>query len=469
MVYNGLVINTNMYICRRNTIIHNNMNNRRMTILRGLLVFISLTCGYVCGYATAEADSLVRMKASSTKLIYIDGKPADNAELQAHQDSMMRVISRFYYDQFRHFQDPDAPYFLFMSKDAGLSMGIGGCVRMRAYYDWGGAMPVSSFAPYLIPIPANPMNMRHFATTPAGTALFFRVIGNNERLGNYQLYIETNFSGYESRGLKLKKAYAMVRDFTVGYASSTFSDPAAQPVVLDAAGNNNHYSATSVLVRYMPCFKNRWYLGVSVETPQTMIDQKSPNARARAEWLPDFAALAQYEWAPGQHVRLSGILRTLPYRDLENGSNHNVVGWGVHASSVAHLPYKITTYANFSIGRGIGDLGGDMQYGYYDLLTDPSDNSTLYAPRTTGWCAGVQYNFKPNLFLSLAASQMHLSTRRLTAGSEYKRGTFACATVYWNIMPRVAVAAELDYGRRVNVDDAARNAWRTNVMCSFSF
>lgn len=161
------------------------------------------------------ADSLSRHH----KLIYVDGRPAP-AATQAYVDSVRAVISNFYYDQFRHFQDPEAPYFMFLSKDASLAMGIGGAVRMRAYYDWGGAIPASGFAPYLIPMEPNPASMRHFGTTPAGTCLFFRVIGRNKTLGNYQLYIEANFNGYNSRDFLLKKAYAVINNFTVGYAPS---------------------------------------------------------------------------------------------------------------------------------------------------------------------------------------------------------------------------------------------------------
>ncbi len=415
------------------------------------------------------SDSLISLKSASTKIVYLDNKPEDKAGLQADKDSIMHVISNFYYDQFRHFQDPDAPYFLFMSKEAGLSMGIGGSVRMRAYYDWDGAMPTPSFAPYTIPIPENPLSKRHFSTTPAGTGLFFRVIGYHKIIGSYQLYIETDFTGYQSRGLKLKKAYAMVRDFTVGYANSTFSDPAAQPVVIDAAGNNNKYSHTSVLVRYMPCFKKKWYVGVSLETPGTSIDQSSSILQPVSEWIPDFAALLQYEWAKGQHVRLSGILRSLPYRNMETGQNHNKFGWGIHLSSVAHPVRQLTTYVNITSGKGIAGLGGDMQYGHYDLLIDPNNPDLMYSPFTLGWSAGLQYNVRPNLFFSIAASQTHLFTRTGSSPDEYKNGTFACINGYWNIIPRISVAAEVDYGRRLNQSSLGHNAWRANVMCAFSF
>ena len=435
-----------------------------------LLLSTAILCNAVNSFgALTHSDSLVNLKANSTKVIFIDGKPEDNAVRQEYIDSVRRVITIFYYDQFRHFQEPDAPYFLFMSKEAGLTMGIGGSVRMRGYYDWHGAMPTASFAPYTIPIPANPLSQRHFATTPAGTGLFFRVIGYNKLLRNYQLYIETDFTGYQSRGLKLKKAYAMFRDFTVGYASSTFSDPAAQPVVIDAAGNNNKYSHTSVLVRYMPCIKKKWYLGVSLETPGTSVDQSATNVQPISEWLPDLAALVQYQWAQGQHVRLSGIVRSLPYRDIKSGKDHNPFGWGLHLSSVARPTRQLTTYANVTTGRGIAGLGGDMQYGHYDLLVNPEDATRFYSPYILGWPLGLQYNFNPQFFISLAASQTHLYTKSGTSEDEYKNGTFACATAYWNILPRLSVAAELDYGRRQNVSNTSRNAWRANLMCAFSF
>lgn len=442
-----------------------------MLVLLPSLTLSAFGSGDALTESTGKAlpDSLIRLKVASTKIAFIDGRPGDNEALRATRDSMYRVISSFYYDQFRHFQDPDAPYFLFLSKEGGLSMGIGGSVRMRAYYDWNGAVPTPSFAPYTIPMSENPLSMRHFATTPAGTGLFFRVMGYNKKMGMYQLYIETDFTGYQSRDLKLKKAYAMVRDFTIGYATSTFSDPAAQPVVIDAAGNNNKFSGTSVLVRYMPCFRNRWHIGVSVETPSTAIDQTAASAKPLSDWLPDAAALVQYQWAPGQHVRVSGIVRSLSYRDMMKSTNHNLAGWGVNLSSVAHPTRWLTTYANFTTGRGIAGLGGDMQYGHYDLVHDPSNPSVLYSPRTVGWCVGLQYNIRHDLFVSASASQTHLSTRSGTSGDEYKTGTFACANAYWSILPRVAVAAELDFGRRENVSGASRNAWRANLMCAFSF
>lgn len=414
-------------------------------------------------------DDHIQQVIKSNKIVHIDGLPSDKAIADHDNDSVRNVIIAFYYDQFRHSQDPDAPYFLFMSKDAGLTMGLGGTVRMRGYYDWGGAIPASGFAPYLIPMTPDPTNMKAFGTTPAGTCLFFRVIGQYKELANYQLYIEANFNGYNSRDFHLKKAYAIINDWTVGYATSTFSDPAATPPTVDSQGPSNKISPTSVLVRWMPTVKNRWVFAVSAETPSTSIAADQSLTRQLTSWLPDWAAFVQYQWAHGQHIRLSGILRTLSYRDMVTNRNYNPAGWGIQLSSMAHPCYAVTTYANISYGHGEASLGGDLQIGKYDLVADPTMNGRLYAPASLGWCAGVQYNFTPALFMSLSASMSHYMPKHKASPDEYKNGLYTDINIFWNPTPRIQFGAEFDLGRRMNVSGEKKWARRIGAMCQFSF
>lgn len=419
--------------------------------------------------ANTLADIHVDSLLNANKVIFIDGKPAPQ-EIKEMVDSIRRRISIFYYDQFRHFTDPDAPYFLFLSKDAQLAMGIGGAVRMRGYYDWGGAIPASGFAPYLIPMTPDPTNLRAFNTTPSGTCLFFRILGNNKSLGEYQLYIEANFTGYQGRDLRLKKAYAILNDVTIGYAPSTFSDPMALPPTVDAQGPNNKITPTAVLVRYMPLVHRHWRLAFSAETPSAAVDIDNKATGHVSSWLPDFAAFAQYEWAAGQHVRLSGILRTLPYRNLLEETNHNVVGWGVQLSGVGHPAPMLTAYANAAYGQGYAGLGGDLLIGNYDLVPDNTIPGKMYAPAMLGWCVGLQYNLRHNIFTSVSASMTSYFPRETEqAPSEYKRGLWGAANIFWNLTARISAAAEIDIGRRTDFDGASRWARRINIMAQFSF
>lgn len=418
-----------------------------------------------------RANSLVDRQNDSLrksyKVIYIDGKPTEVS--QQHLDSLRNIIDMFYYDQFAHFADPQAPYFMFMSKDADLAMGIGGCVRMRGWYDWGGAIPANGFAPYLIDMEPDPTRMRKFGTTPSGTTLFFRIIGQNHKLGSYQLYIESNFNGYEGLGFHLKKAYATINDWTIGYAESTFSDPLALPPTVDASGPNNKLAATSVLVRWMHTIKTRWTIAASLETPSSRATTVADVTAKCADWLPDAAVFAQYAWGRSEHVRLAGVVRTLTYRNLIEGKNHNLLGWGAQLSATGHPLPQVTLYGNICGGKGYESLGGDLQIGNYDMVPDPDVEGKLYAPYALGWNLGVQYNFRPNLFASVTFSDSRYLPRHGSAAGEYKRGEYVAANVFWNITPRIMAGAEFDWGRRVNVDGSHRNAQRAGLLAQFAF
>ena len=104
-----------------------------------LLVGFTLGAAALSGSATTPTvrqetlDSLV----ADHHVIYF----GDNQKAVLPDDSIRSLIMHFYIDQFRNYQDPAAPYFLFMSRDANMAMGVGGMVRMRAYFDPGNSMP----------------------------------------------------------------------------------------------------------------------------------------------------------------------------------------------------------------------------------------------------------------------------------------------------------------------------------------
>ena len=67
----------------------------------------------------------------------------------------------------------------------------------------------------------------------------------------------------------------IINNFTIGYANSTFSDPAALPQIIDAQGPNNKITPTNVLVRWMPTLGKKWIGAISIETPTNQITTDS--------------------------------------------------------------------------------------------------------------------------------------------------------------------------------------------------
>ena len=95
----------------------------RVLMLSLIVALVSQEAG--AAVVDEQADSLSRR----TKVVAVDSGRLSREEI----DSVYHVIASFYYDQFRHAQDPNSPYFMFLSKETGMMMGIGGVVRMRGW------------------------------------------------------------------------------------------------------------------------------------------------------------------------------------------------------------------------------------------------------------------------------------------------------------------------------------------------
>lgn len=431
-------------------------------------------CGAAKGPEQIEAkDSLLpefRQQNATVRSsrVFFDG---DASRPTPAQDSVYRLINKFYLDQFRHSQDPKIPYFIFMSKDANVAMGIGGVVRMRGWFDWNGYLPSNGFSIYTIQIPKNPADMKRLGYTPAGTALFYTILGRNRILGEYMGYIQGNFTGYNNVGFRLKKAYFTFRDWTVGYATSTFCDPAAEPPVLDGSGPSAEMSKTNVLVRWLHTTRKGLVYGGSIELsgsqPQTGDDSQTESCPG---YLPDLAAMLQYQWNSGKsHVRLSGLLRGIPYRDLVAQQNHTIAGWGVQLSTVAKVVNPLTLYGIVSYGRGHASYSGDLSIGNYDLVARPGKPGQLYAPKMFGVTLGATYYFLPSLYSTVALGELRYLPEGNPDNDEYKYGLYSAINCQWEVTPRLTCGLEYLAGKRMNFNGNHGNVNRVNVMVQLSF
>ena len=385
-------------------------------------------------------------------------------------DSLERLLNIFYYDQFRHFQDPRAPYFMFMSKNADLAFGVGGKVKLRGYFDWNGSIPELGFIPYDIPIPKDPTNMNALKASASGTGLFFTLLGSNPKLGNFMAYFQADFSQGHNLDFTIKKAYVTIGDWTAGYHTTTFEDTMAEPSTVDSSGPNGINSKTNVLVRYIHNFKKNWTVAASVEFPKQTISADNVHTAACTPYIPDFDAFLQYGWDNGaSHVRLSGLLRTLTYRDLIRKHNFNVLGWGLQLSTVVNPTAQLTLFGILSTGAGHASYTTDLGNGDFDLIPDEDNPGKLYAPMAAGIVVGAQYNFTPKIFSNIAFSEQTYYPKKNPMDSQYKYGLYAVGNIFWDITPRFEVGLEYLHGKRKNFNGEFGSANRVMAMLLVSF
>lgn len=412
----------------------------------------------------ANADKLMQ----DTKVIFVNS----GAGVQVSNDTVLTTISRFYYNQFRHAQDPLAPYFMFMSKDAKMAMGIGGMIKMRGWFDWNGTVNSNNFSPSAIDVPKNPATPRRLGYTPASTGFFFTLLGHNTPIGSYMGYFEASFDGADKIEFKLQKAYFTINDWTVGYATSTFADPSSQAPTIDGAGPNGKVDRTNVLLRYLKTFgKDRWSVGGSVEFPSSGIKDDGVMTEKGTDWLPDLAALGQYQWDSGlSHVRLSGLVRFLPYRDLLMQTNHTLAGWALQLSSHVKVLPSMTVYGTTHFGRGYSAYTGDLGGGKIDLISDPDRPGHLYAPGFFGFTAGVKYDIIPKLSATVSMSRLGFhATKGGELPDNYRYGMYGVANLFWHISPRVESGIEYLIGERKNFSGAHASANRVEALFQLSF
>ena len=424
------------------------------------------------GAAFAEpADSAAFDNEQKRVLAMMDNTNAISVTREnVNNDSLRQVLSRFYADQFRHFQDPRAPYFMFLSKSGDLAFGVGGQVKVRGYYDWNGSIPSTGFSPYLIPIPKDQAKLRNLAASASGTGLFFTLLGSNSVLGDFMAYFQADFAGYKDRGFRIKKAYLTFRNWTVGYTTTTFEDTKAEPATVDGSGPNGINSRKNVLVRYLSPLNKHWTAAVSVEFPSQSISADGTDTEACNPYIPDLAAFWQYQWNHSQsHLRLSGLLRTLSYRDLLKARNHNITGWAVQLSTTIKVLPDFNFFGIVSTGEGHASYTTDLGNGSFDLIPDPDNPGRLYAPLSTGYVAGLQYFFRHNLFSNIAFSEQRYYPKHNPNDSQYKYGLYVAANLFWDITPRLEFGVEYLYGKRMNFNRDHGSASRIMTMLMFSF
>lgn len=375
------------------------------------------------------------------------------------------TVAEMYSRENLAFEDPAAPRFLFLDKKGEVALGIGGYLKAVGEYDFNGAVDNNGFNTNAIPVPFDPAQRSRFGATASNSTIFLKMVTRPTRLGRVIVYIQTAFTG-ANYGLQLKQAYVTVGHVTLGKARSTFADGPAMAPTVDDEGPSGQVSSKNMLVQYIsPSWKGFSFAG-SVEVPDADYTT-GPSARAIAQRFPDIPAYIQYAWSADSHVRLSGILRELSYRDEAAQANHFATGWGVQFSTVASVAPGLSLFGHYTYGKGIASYINDLSGLGYDLV--PDGHGKLRAPGMAGWTAGLQYNFTPDFFVSGSYSRAQLYDTDAADASTYRYAQYIVANVFYNVWGDLRLGVEYIHGTRKDISGLSGHANRLEAMLQYSF
>lgn len=374
------------------------------------------------------------------------------------------------------FSDPKAPRFLLYDQKRDVAFGVGGSLAIRGMYDFGGS-PTSGttgFIPYTIPVPGNNLTRNRFAMSASNTSLFFKILGNNAKIGQFQAYIGGNFTGANNAFI-LQDAYVKFLGLTIGRTWSTFNDLAVVPPTVDAQGPNGAAEMRTEQIRFSSNLTKNLSFGIAAELQQTTGRFGEPiHDLEMSQRIPDIPAYLQYGFGANQasHVRIAGVLRNMNYKNELKDKTEYATGYGVQLSSKINVCPFLTLYGQMTYGEGIAQYINDLSGNGLSLVAYNDNDGKMKAVEAMGWFAHAQFNITKNLYATVGYSQAKVfDNKEKLALSEnaYRYGQYAVGNVFYNLTSDLQVGVEYIYGNRVDISGEKAGANRFDALVQFNF
>lgn len=374
----------------------------------------------------------------------------------------------------RGFQQSEKPQFVFAAKDNSFSLAVGGFVSLRTAYDFEGLVDNLDFVTYDIPVPGSCASKQKLVMDASTSRIFLKAIANTRALGRVLLYFETDFRGGAPNSYtpRLRTAYVSFLGLTMGRDVTTFCDLQAAPTTVDFQGPNAYNFNFATMIRYEYSFaERRLTLGVAAEMPVPS-GTFNDHFGSLPQRMPDFPLYFQYAWGAKRqsHIRASGVLRNLYYRNLSTGTASSLLGWGVQLSGHIEVVRPLDLFFNGVYGEGITPYIQDLTGAGLDFTPDPRNPYHLQTMPMWGWQAAAQINLTDRLFISGGYSTVRIQhSHGYYADDEYRRGQYVFGNIFYLLTSRCKIAGEYLYGTRENMSEAENRANRLNVMVQYSF
>lgn len=431
------------------------MFNRKDEKMKKRVLILMLLMGSLYpGFTKAQEDTTVEKGA----FICILGKDHKGND---------EIIGLFKETQLPHFQDPRAPRFLLIDQKRKVALGIGGYVKMTVSSDFKGISDDLDFIPYDISVPNNHRDNGQYQMDVFTSRLFLKLVGNNHALGKYTAYLETDFRG-PHHTLRLRQAYVSMKGFLLGMSWSTFSDLAALPPTIDFNGPNGNTDLRNVQLRYEFSMGKHWKAAVAAEAPDvtgTFSDETSQIHQR----MPDIPMWIQFNWGKNSHIRASGLLRGLSYRNDLLEKNKMKMGWGVQLSGLAGLG-PLTFFYQGTYGKGIAQYISDVSGNNLDLVPNTERPGQLQPMPVLGVVGGLQWTISPKFFVSANYSLAHAYYEKgFTVPDGYRQGQYICTNAFMNLTKECMLGVEYLHGIREDLNKEKGHANRIQAMIQYNF
>lgn len=361
------------------------------------------------------------------------------------------------------------PRFALVGKNREFYLGIGGQFLGEGVFTWGDNNPSATlFAPSsLTPeTPGNGGNTQFGWQTSSIYMNFVAMPGTDNQVG---IFFKANLMG-NNNAFNCYHFYAKYRGLTAGYTNSLFTDAAAEPMTIDFEGPNGYPYMTLFTAYWEQKFTKNFSGAIGIDAPSGSMTAGN-STKIVNQRVPAVPLCLQYAWNDGgSHIRLSGLIRPLQYRNLSDEANKTNVGGGVQLSGMTGIAGGLSTNFNAAYGSGIGSyLQDDNGLGLDAVPT--SKPGEMKMVNTLGVTGGLSYAFSHKVSTNLTYSHLvnWLPDEAVVSDSQYRYGDYVAANVIYNINKFVSAGIEYDYGHRKDFNGNGLHANRLQCQLAVTF
>lgn len=365
--------------------------------------------------------------------------------------------------------DNGLPRFAIVGKNKQFYLGIGGQFLGEGVFTWGDNMSSPLlFAPSSLTM-STPGNGGSTQFGWQSSSIYMNFVGMPDTENQVGLFFKANFTG-NNNSFNCFHFYAKYRGLTAGYTNSLFTDGAAEPMTIDFEGPNG-YPFISLFTAYWEQNITKHLSGaIGIDAPTASM---TPNGLTKQvnQRIPAVPLYLQYAWNDGAaHMRLSGLVRPLAYRDLKAGTNKTEVGSGIQLSGMTNVVGGLSVNFNGAYGKGIGTyLQDDNGLGLDAVATVTPGKMAMV--KTMGVTGGISYAFSPKVSTNLTYSHLTnwMPEDAVVSEGQYRYGDYVAANVIWNINKFVSAGVEYDYGHRKSLNGDGLHANRIQCQLAVTF
>lgn len=380
--------------------------------------------------------------------------------------------------------DPDfsTPHFAVVSNDRRYYFSVGATVKAVSSYDFGNPyenetdFKVSAFSP------VEPGNGALWQMSMKSSSVSFNFVALPKQKYRIGAFVALGFGGGVGNDYRITcdHAYLKFNGLTVGYTSSIYDDNAADAYLVDGNGPGASGAHSNMIIGYQRYLSSRVKFGVGLELPDVSFTDYKEHKFDEHQYdseinqrVPDVPLYVQYSWGDVGHIRLSGVLRTMNYRDVVAQKNRTEFGYGVKLTSNIKAG-NFVGYFMTQAGQGIASYLKDNDECGLDLTPSATEPGRLN--RTTSWGGlwALQYNYTPKLFSTVMYGYMRNYVDPYEGGmieytSHMKYGQYGAVNLIWKAGSYINLGVEYNYGIKHTFGEGSIHNNRIAAMIRATF